>query len=160
MLHRHITPLSVVEARKSAAPSLATKGAEGGGAGASKATIVKKLLLLGLGGVGKSTVFKQIRQLHSSTFSDKERAESHLAIVNQMVRAIRKLIVEGNRENLFELSSAIEHNYEKLEELGEITSIKNEETMGVIREILTALWSLDEVLITTNITTDFDTSYA
>ena len=56
----------------------------------------KKILFLGSGGCGKSTVFKQLRQIHGDGFSNKDKKEFikhiHSQIFNQMKSALNVYI--------------------------------------------------------------------
>lgn len=56
----------------------------------------KKILFLGSGGCGKSTVFKQLRQIHGDGFSNKDKKEFikhiHSQIINQMKSALNVYI--------------------------------------------------------------------
>ena len=46
---------------------------------------IKKLLFLGSGGSGKSTLFKQLRSLHGSGFGDKDRLQFRDHIYAQII---------------------------------------------------------------------------
>jgi len=53
-----------------------------------------KLLLLGAGGSGKSTVFRQVKFLYGNGYEDDERLKFALTIHDNMVHSIKKLIKE------------------------------------------------------------------
>ena len=57
-----------------------------------------KLLVLGIGGVGKSTIFKQINLLYSTGFSAKVRAEGKIVIIKGMLHALREVVKFGLHE--------------------------------------------------------------
>ena len=69
---------------------------------------VAKLLLLGAGESGKSTIFKQFKQLYGAGFTDEEKASFIPVIYNNTIQAIKTLSqqvgsygglkVEGNKE--------------------------------------------------------------
>eukprot|EP01084_Bolivina_argentea_P015247 28511_1 len=54
-----------------------------------KDSSVKKLLFLGSGGSGKSTLFKQLRTLHGSGYADKDRLQFKDHIFAQIVEQMR-----------------------------------------------------------------------
>lgn len=53
---------------------------------------VKKLLLLGAGGSGKSTFFKQLQNIHGKGFNDNERLSFKNHIFHQCIMEMKKLI--------------------------------------------------------------------
>lgn len=59
----------------------------------------KKILFLGSGGAGKSTVFKQLRQIHGEGFSDEDRKDFiphiHAQLINEMKSAL-KIYIDYN----------------------------------------------------------------
>eukprot|EP01084_Bolivina_argentea_P310788 537841_1 len=57
--------------------------------GAKKDQSVKKLLFLGSGGSGKSTMFKQLRTLHGTGYADKDRLHFKDHIFAQIVEQMR-----------------------------------------------------------------------
>lgn len=58
---------------------------------------VKKLLLLGAGGSGKSTLFKQLKTIHGPGITEKERASFKDIVYNNVIDGMKTLI-EKNRE--------------------------------------------------------------
>lgn len=58
---------------------------------------VKKLLLLGAGGSGKSTFFKQLRNIHGVGISMNERAEIYCDIVHSNIISSMKTLIVENR---------------------------------------------------------------
>ena len=68
-----------------------------------KDKLVKKLLFLGAGGSGKSTVFKQLRNIHGSGYSEKDRMQFndhiHAQIIEQMRMALEciEIVAEDNQ---------------------------------------------------------------
>mmetsp|Transcript_37009 Transcript_37009/g.60888 ORF Transcript_37009/g.60888 Transcript_37009/m.60888 type:complete len:359 (-) Transcript_37009:248-1324(-) len=53
---------------------------------------IKKLLLLGAGGSGKSTFFKQLQTIHGPGFDDKDRLSFQKHIYHQIVEQMKRLI--------------------------------------------------------------------
>ena len=53
---------------------------------------VKKLLLLGSGGSGKSTFFKQLQTIHGNGFSDKDRLSYQNHVYHQIIEQMKTLI--------------------------------------------------------------------
>jgi len=66
----------------------------------SKTNLIK-LLLLGTGNSGKSTVFKQFQMVYANGFTDKERASYRQFIVAATVTTIRKLLLNA-KDLIFE----------------------------------------------------------
>jgi len=56
---------------------------------------IKKLLLLGPGSSGKTTLFKQLKMIHHDGFSTKDRRDYQAQIENQIVEQMQKLITRG-----------------------------------------------------------------
>ena len=56
---------------------------------------IKKLLLLGAGSSGKSTFFKQLKCIHGSGFTSKDRRDYAAQIENQVISQMQKLILRG-----------------------------------------------------------------
>ncbi len=46
------------------------------------------IVYTGIGGVGKSTIFKQIKLLHAKGFTDDDRGGARVVIVKQMVKTL------------------------------------------------------------------------
>ena len=74
---------------------------------------VKKLLFLGSGGSGKSTLFKQLRSLHGSGFGDKDRLQFKDHIYAQITEQMKLVMVyidiynaDNEEEKDLELSAA------------------------------------------------------
>lgn len=76
-----------------------------------KDNAVKKLLFLGSGGSGKSTLFKQLRSLHGAGYGDKDRLQFKDHIYAQIVEQM-KLCIECITEN----NEATEDGYDDEEE--------------------------------------------
>eukprot|EP01083_Nonionella_stella_P073436 198552_1 len=55
-------------------------------------TIVEKLLLLGAGGSGKSTFFKQLRCIHGDGFNDSDRRPFKKHIAHQIIQEMKRMI--------------------------------------------------------------------
>ena len=53
---------------------------------------VKKLLLLGAGGSGKSTFFKQLQDIHGKGFDDKDRLSFKNHVYHQIIEQMKRLI--------------------------------------------------------------------
>eukprot|EP00484_Ammonia_sp_Unknown_P028915 CAMPEP_0197050434 /NCGR_PEP_ID=MMETSP1384-20130603/25313_1 /TAXON_ID=29189 /ORGANISM="Ammonia sp." /LENGTH=415 /DNA_ID=CAMNT_0042482829 /DNA_START=26 /DNA_END=1273 /DNA_ORIENTATION=- len=84
-----------------------------------KVTITKhkKILFLGSGGTGKSTVFKQLRNIHGEGFGEKDREDFlvhiHSQIVNEMKTAIEVFIAYHQRRQQREKQERKEAEEEK-----------------------------------------------
>lgn len=65
-----------------------------------KESEVRKILLLGSGESGKSTVFKQMIKLFGKGFNDVDRMNYKSAIVENIVEGIRKMIIGAQNEKL------------------------------------------------------------
>ena len=61
---------------------------------------IKKVILLGAGGSGKSTFFKQLQTLHGSGFSDRDRIPFRKHIFHQIIDGMKRII-----ERALELSN-------------------------------------------------------
>jgi len=72
-----------------------------------------KLLLLGAGDSGKSTVAKQMKIIHLDGFSEEERASYKTAISNNVLTSIRTLIHQCSKFN-YALSKANESRAQKI----------------------------------------------
>ena len=53
---------------------------------------IKKLLLLGSGGSGKSTFFKQLQTIHGNGFSDKDRLSYQNHVYHQIIEQMKTLV--------------------------------------------------------------------
>eukprot|EP01083_Nonionella_stella_P079283 217405_1 len=72
---------------------------------------IKKLLLLGPGSSGKTTLFKQLKIIHDAQgFTDKDRRDYQAQIDNQIIEQMQKLITRGR-----ELMEEYPDEYEDLE---------------------------------------------
>ncbi len=56
------------------------------------ATQIRKVLFLGPGGCGKSTLFKQLRNIYGSPFTEKERLHSRDAIYSFVMETMKGLV--------------------------------------------------------------------
>lgn len=95
-----------------------------------------KLLLLGAGDSGKSTVAKQMKIIHLDGFSDEERASYKTAISNNVLTSIRTLIHQCSKFN-YTLSKANESRAQK------ILDIPRDQDPVVTRELgedVASLW--------------------
>ena len=63
-------------------------------------SMVKKLLLLGAGESGKSTIFKQARIIHASGYSEGELAQFRSIIHRNVLEGIRVLVEQVNSKNM------------------------------------------------------------
>ena len=59
------------------------------------------MLLLGIGGVGKSTVFKQINLLYSTGFIVEARNEAKFVVYNSILETMEKIFAYGNKYRTF-----------------------------------------------------------
>jgi hypothetical protein len=57
--------------------------------------------IVGTGGVGKSTVFKQLKLLHTGGFTDDDRIEARGAIVKQIVTILIQVMQYGLQNSVF-----------------------------------------------------------
>lgn len=101
-----------------------------------------KLLFLGAGGSGKSTLFKQLRLLHGNGLNtDERRSNTHLIYQNLLVGM--GTLVEGNAD-LYELHSADDE--EKLPSgVGKVTQLCNEELADFIGDLTTSEKITEEI---------------
>lgn len=53
---------------------------------------IKKLLLLGAGGSGKSTFFKQLQTIHGHGFTDKDRISFKNHVYHQIIEQMKRII--------------------------------------------------------------------
>eukprot|EP00924_Labyrinthula_sp_SR-Ha-C_P005356 maker-scaffold_1-snap-gene-29.52-mRNA-1 protein AED:0.02 eAED:0.02 QI:139/1/1/1/1/1/3/201/403 len=86
---------------------------------------VIKLLLLGAGESGKSTLFKQMKILYSTEgkgeakgFSEKERAALRVVVFNNIILNLRQLFLDQN-------STEIDEKYANDKEIGKIYQVKD-----------------------------------
>jgi len=56
---------------------------------------VKKLLLLGAGGSGKSTLFKQLQNIHGGGFAERDRKTFRHQIYEQIIEAMKVMIIKA-----------------------------------------------------------------
>jgi len=61
---------------------------------------VIKLLLLGAGESGKSTIYKQLKLIHLHGFTEEDRFAAKLAILNNIMTSIRALVTAANSMGL------------------------------------------------------------
>nr|XP_039256401.1 guanine nucleotide-binding protein G(i) subunit alpha-like [Styela clava] len=94
-----------------------------------------KIILLGTGGSGKTTIAKQMRILAQNSFSEKERNEYKSTIYNGMLRSIKtllpamsalKIAFESN-ERLSDAQIVLHKNYVEISELSPelVTAMRN-----------------------------------
>jgi GTPase SAR1 family protein len=69
--------------------------------------MVFKLLLLGAGESGKSTLFKQARALYGKAFSEQERTEFCNTIIDNIIQSL-KILMENTRDE--DMEDAIQHD--------------------------------------------------
>ena len=62
----------------------------------------------GVAGVGKSTFFKQLKLIYTDGFSDTERKETHLVVMQQMLRVMNRILRYGALEANLEITEEIE----------------------------------------------------
>ncbi|ETO11490.1 guanine nucleotide binding protein (G protein), alpha inhibiting activity polypeptide 2 [Reticulomyxa filosa] len=62
---------------------------------------LKKLLLLGAGSSGKTTIFKQLKCIHGDGFSDKDRSDYRAQIENQIIEQMQKIIIRALQTRFF-----------------------------------------------------------
>jgi GTPase SAR1 family protein len=94
-----------------------------------------KLLLLGAGDSGKSTIAKQMKIIHLDGFSEEERMGYKTTIANNIVTAMRTLIHQANKFN-YALSTGNESRVQA------IVSIPRDQEPAVTKEICDAVASL------------------
>lgn len=58
---------------------------------------VKKLLLLGAGGSGKSTVFKQLKSIHKGAMTNQERRSYTSIVIGNVIDFMKTLVLESKR---------------------------------------------------------------
>ncbi len=61
---------------------------------------ISKLLLLGPGDSGKTTVLKQMKLLHGDGFSDKDRREFKVKIYENIVNAMKSMVMFAQYNNI------------------------------------------------------------
>jgi GTPase SAR1 family protein len=90
-----------------------------------------KLLLLGAGESGKSTIFKQMRQLHGVGYTDQNRRDSKSVIHSNAIQSIQTLLHEA-REMEFEI--------EATEAAEAVDEVDDEELDPELAEQIAVLW--------------------
>jgi len=109
---------------------------------------VKKLLFLGSGGSGKSTLFKQLRSLHGAGFGDKDRLQFKEHIFAQITEQMRlvleciEMVNEEQEEDEKGLELSSEGEDAKLKLLGHATSTQ---LTPEIAEVIKTLWKEEAV---------------
>jgi len=102
---------------------------------------LKKLLLLGAGESGKSTLFKQMVSLYGKGYSEKER-KSYKAIVFANTITAMKCLLENGEELAAEIGSKIDdENLEKAELIKELSG--DEPLTKEIVDAIEVLWTKD-----------------
>jgi len=108
---------------------------------------VKKLLFLGSGGSGKSTLFKQLRSLHGSGFGDKDRLQfkDHIyAQITEQMKLVMECIEIYNEDNEeekdLELSAAGQEARDKL-----LAHASSSQFSPAYAEVIKTLWAEDAV---------------
>jgi hypothetical protein len=83
----------------------------------------RKVLLLGAGECGKSTLFRQLIRLHADGFNDDQRLNCKGPIVENIVSGIWKLLVHCEKNGLElrpenqEAATFIKENYKKMQQI-------------------------------------------
>ena len=106
---------------------------------------VNKLILVGVGGVGKSTIFKQIKTIHTAGFSVEEKLVAHVAIINQMVRVLITVVDQGVTSETIPVTPELQDLYDKLQGVPEISDVKDESKLKQIKAVIIPLWTNAEV---------------
>lgn len=95
-----------------------------------------KLLLLGAGESGKSTVWKQMKMIHVEGFEDHERDEMQPAVVENVVQLLQGLVHGAKKKNI---PISDEHN-DIVQKLMSAESVLYDEFKGLYPPLL-ALWA-------------------
>lgn len=96
-----------------------------------------KLLLLGAGESGKSTIFKQMKILYGTTFSEDERKAQTLTIYNNIIVAIKQLV---RQVKLLELEGRVQVENQVAFDL--IHSLSDDDLITpAIGDAIKTLWS-------------------
>lgn len=93
-----------------------------------------KLLLLGAGESGKSTIFKQMKLIYGDKYTDAEREQLISTIHNNILQAVKKLTEQVISLNLLSQVEAVEE-FELLKDIDE-----GEHITPVIGDAIKALW--------------------
>ena len=93
-----------------------------------------KLLLLGAGESGKSTIFKQMKLIYGDKYTDDEREELISTIHNNILQAVKSLTEQVISLNLLSQVEAVEE-FELLKDIDE-----GEHITPVIGDAIKALW--------------------
>jgi hypothetical protein len=96
-------------------------------------------LLLGIGGVGKSTVFKQCKILYSGGFSDADKMEGKQCIVQQMVEMLRITIRAGATMNILDGDDA-DSISERIDLLPPSIDVKDSKALEECRQAIHGAW--------------------
>jgi len=106
---------------------------------------VKKLLFLGSGGSGKSTLFKQLRSLHGAGFGDKDRMQfkEHIfAQITEQMRLVLECIEMVNEDDDEKMELSADGDDAKARLLSHATSTNISED---IAEAIKTLWKEEAV---------------
>jgi hypothetical protein len=98
-----------------------------------------------MGGVGKSTIFKQVKLLYSDGFDEKERTIAHRFIVVQMIRILRNVTTQGAKSGYFKATDALQELIYKLEVIPEDIQIHNPDFIQQVRVCVIPIWGHPEV---------------
>lgn len=104
-----------------------------------------KILLLGVGGVGKSTVFKQAKLLYTNGFDSSELDRAHQLIVMQMIRTLTNVLWNGSKVNFLNLDDDLKSYMHQLEIIPATTNTKDESFMKLCRSCIIPAWDRPDV---------------
>ncbi len=117
--------------------------------GVAKSSVpLKKLtiILVGSGGVGKSTLFKQLKLIYGEGFDVAEKKNALTHLLKYVLHSMRIVLKMGLDKALVELTSAIEINYEKLDAITfEEISPDKADLLAIIKGAMVELWAMPEV---------------
>jgi len=98
-----------------------------------------KFILLGAGGVGKSTIFKQLKLLHNGGFTKTERFTARLIIHDNIIANLEKLVLAASSNGLKLNLIKITESLQRMKRRGKLNAAK-----------LTALWESAHIMLMWN----------